>query len=421
MEKQYKIVIDALGSDKGPEAIILGVSMALKEFPNLSITLVGPEGLINEKIKELGIDQSRLKIIPAEETITNYENPYTGIMNKPQASLVQAMKEVGKDDEDYAGMITAGSSGAILMGSFRFLADENKTRPCMAAILPNGKGSYTALVDTGATIDCSSSQLHSFAKLGSDMKKPDATTIITRDNFKTVVWPLPVSDLFGVGRRTYEKLKQQFIYTIGDLANTKKERLKNLFGKNGIYLYEAANGLENDEVQKYDELDEVKSISHGITTVKDLENDDEVWEVMLELAQEIGYKLRSKELRANGVYVSIRDDKLFWEQYQKRLRSSEQSAINIAKYAFKLFKERYDWERNIRTVTIGVTNLSSEDKPEQLSVFDCIENKSKIEKAEKVMEELNLRYGEEVVKNATLMKNDNLPNSRRKMKYNGEK
>lgn len=260
-----------------------------------------------------------------------------------------------------------------------------------------------------------------FAKLGSDMKKPDATTIITRDNFKTVVWPLPVSDLFGVGRRTYEKLKQQFIYTIGDLANTKKERLKNLFGKNGIYLYEAANGLENDEVQKYDELDEVKSISHGITTVKDLENDDEVWEVMLELAQEIGYKLRSKELRANGVYVSIRDDKLFWEQYQKRLRSSEQSAINIAKYAFKLFKERYDWERNIRTVTIGVTNLSSEDKPEQLSVFDCIENKSKIEKAEKVMEELNLRYGEEVVKNATLMKNDNLPNSRRKMKYNGEK
>lgn len=171
MEKQYKIVIDALGSDKGPETIILGVSMALKEFPNLSITLVGPEALINEKVKELGIDTSRLKIIPAEETITNYENPYTGIMNKPQASLVQAMKEVGNEQEDYAGMITAGSSGAILMGSFRFLADENKTRPCMAAILPNGKGSYTALVDTGATIDCSSSQLHSFARLGSDLMK----------------------------------------------------------------------------------------------------------------------------------------------------------------------------------------------------------------------------------------------------------
>ena len=171
MEQQYKIVVDALGSDKGPEAIILGASLALKEFPNLSITLVGPEALIKEKVKELEIDETRLKIIPADETITNYENPYTGIMNKPRASLVKAMKEVGNEEENYAGMITAGSSGAILMGSFRFLSDENKTRPCMAAVLPNGKQSYTCLVDTGATIDCSPSQLHSFARLGSDLMK----------------------------------------------------------------------------------------------------------------------------------------------------------------------------------------------------------------------------------------------------------
>ena len=168
---KYKIVVDALGSDKGPEAIILGVSLALKEHPDLSITLVGPEQLINEKIKELEIDVSRLKIINATETITNYENPYAGIMSKPNASLVLAMKEVGKEEENYAGMITAGSSGAILMGSFRFLADENKTRPCMAALLPNGKASYTCIVDTGATIDCTSSQLHSFAHLGSDLMK----------------------------------------------------------------------------------------------------------------------------------------------------------------------------------------------------------------------------------------------------------
>ena len=171
MEQQYKIVVDALGSDKGPEAIILGASLALKEFPNLSITLVGPEALINEKMKEYGVDNARYKVVPADETITNFENPYTGIMNKPQASLVQAMKEVGKEEENYAGMITAGNSGAILMGSFRFLSDANKTRPCMAAMLPNGKESYTCLVDTGATIDCTSSQLHSFARLGSDVMK----------------------------------------------------------------------------------------------------------------------------------------------------------------------------------------------------------------------------------------------------------
>ena len=169
--EQYKIVIDTLGSDKGPEAVILGASLVLKEHLDVSVTLVGPEDLINEKIKELGMDASRVKIVNANETITNYENPYTGIMNKHNASLVLAMKEVGKDEENYAGMITAGSSGAILMGSFRYLSDENKTRPCMAAVLPNELGAYTCLVDTGATIDCTSGQLHQFAHLGSNLMK----------------------------------------------------------------------------------------------------------------------------------------------------------------------------------------------------------------------------------------------------------
>ena len=169
--EQYKIVIDTLGSDKGPEAVILGASLVLKEHLDVSVTLVGPEELINAKIKELGMDASRVKIVNANETITNYENPYTGIMNKHNASLVLAMKEVGKDEENYAGMITAGSSGAILMGSFRYLSDENKTRPCMAAVLPNELGAYTCLVDTGATIDCTSGQLHQFAHLGSNLMK----------------------------------------------------------------------------------------------------------------------------------------------------------------------------------------------------------------------------------------------------------
>ena len=169
--KQYKIVVDLLGSDKGPETVLLGASLALKEHPELFITLVGPEELVNNKKEEFGLDMNRVKVINAVETITNYENPYTGIMNKAQASLVLAMKEVGKVEENYAGMITAGSSGAILMGSFRFLSDENKTRPCMAALLPNGAGAFTCLVDTGATIDCTSGQLHSFAHLGSNLMK----------------------------------------------------------------------------------------------------------------------------------------------------------------------------------------------------------------------------------------------------------
>jgi glycerol-3-phosphate acyltransferase PlsX len=167
--EQYKVVIDTLGSDKGPEAIILGAALALKQFPELFVTLVGPQALIDEKILEHGIDVTRLKVIPAEETIVNTDHAYEGIMTKTEASLTKAFKEVAKDEENYVGMMTAGNSGAILMGSFRYLRTNSFTRPCMAAIMPNAADGFTCLVDTGATIDCTVSQLHSFAKLGSEL------------------------------------------------------------------------------------------------------------------------------------------------------------------------------------------------------------------------------------------------------------
>ena len=273
----------------------------------------------------------------------------------------------------------------------------------------------------GLTISVGVSFNKTFAKLGSDMKKPDATTVITRENFKTLIWNLPVSDLLGVGRKTNEVLKRYFINTIGDLANEKPERLEYLLGKNGVALYYAANGLEDDIVQKYDELEEVKSISHGITTTKDLKNNDEVWKTMLELSQEIALKLRSKGLRAGGVMVSIRDENLQWEQYQERFKTSEQSAINIAKAAFNLFTSRYDWSRLIRTVTVGAINLIEEGTPEQIGIFDNNERKEKIEKAEKCMEDLNIRFGTDIVKNASIMEVENLPNARRRIKYDIKK
>lgn len=164
------IVIDTLGSDKGPETIVLGAANLLKAEPEISVCLVGPKEIIEKVLTDNNADMFRVEIVEANETITNYENPMTGIMSKPQASLVQAMKKVGSDDK-YIGLLTAGSSGAILMGSLRFLSTVEKTRPCMAAVLPNAADAFTCLVDTGATIDVTSSQLHEFARLGSDFMK----------------------------------------------------------------------------------------------------------------------------------------------------------------------------------------------------------------------------------------------------------
>ena len=166
-----KIVIDTMGSDKGVETLVLGATKALKEFPELFITLVGPQDVIESKLKEENTDLNRIKIINAVETITNYDHPVKALFSKPDASIIQAMKEVGRDDEDYIGMISAGSTGAVLMSSFRFLSSDGKTRPCLAATLPNEKGGITCLVDAGATIDCTAGQLHEFAKLGRDLMK----------------------------------------------------------------------------------------------------------------------------------------------------------------------------------------------------------------------------------------------------------
>lgn len=256
-----------------------------------------------------------------------------------------------------------------------------------------------------------------FAKLGSDLKKPDATNVISRENYKDIVWPLPSSALMGVGRQTKKVLDKYFIYTVGDIANEKRETLEYRLGLSGLMLHDHANGIDNDEVAIYDEIEEVKSVSHGITTTEDLTDYDGVWKVMLELSQEIAYKLRQKKLRAKVVSVSIRDEDLMWCQFQKKLNKSEQSAINIAKEAFELFKKRYDFEKKVRNVTISANMLIEENTPEKISIFDNIEKDAKIEKMERCMETINLKFGEALVKNATLMEDNHIPEKRRKMKY----
>ena len=275
--------------------------------------------------------------------------------------------------------------------------------------------------ELGLTISVGVSFNKTFAKLGSDYKKPDATTVITRENFKNIVWPLPVEDMIGIGRKTKLLLNKSLIFTIGELANERIERLEYLLGKNGIYLYNAANGFEDEEVKKYYDVEEVKSISHGITTTKDLTRNEEVWTTILELTQEISYKLCKKKLRAGGVSLSIRNSSLMWEQYQVRFNISEQSAIIIAKAAYELFLKRYSWNENIRTITVSAIYLIDENSPEQLNIFDDNLKKEKIEKAEKCMQSINKKYGTEIVKNAQLYLANNIPDARRKINYESKR
>ena len=166
MENKYTVVIDTLGSDKGPEAILEGARIVLEEFPEVNLTLVGDESVI----KNANLPCERIKIIHAPETVTNYDNPIEAFYKKSNVSVFKACEECSKD-EKAIGIIAAGNTGALYVGVLRYLLNEKRTRPALAAILPHLQKGYTCLVDTGASIDAGPNQLVEFAHLGTDFMK----------------------------------------------------------------------------------------------------------------------------------------------------------------------------------------------------------------------------------------------------------
>ena len=168
--KRYKIAIDTKGCDRGPKTIIKGASIALTENEQLELLLVGDKNEIEAECVSLDMDMSRVEIIDAPDVITNYDNPSVAIFAKPNSSLVKTLDEASKRD-DIKGVLNAGSTGALLAGSMRFLSGKVRVRPALAAVLPSESGGYTCVVDTGATIDCSAEMLHHFAKIGTDFMR----------------------------------------------------------------------------------------------------------------------------------------------------------------------------------------------------------------------------------------------------------
>lgn len=163
----YKVVVDTKGSDKGPEMVAEGVALALERFPDLIVVLSGDEEYLRAEMAKRGADESRIEYINAPDVITNYDNPGMAIFTKRDSSLVKALEALAEKD-DYLGLINAGSTGALLAGSLRYLATPDMQRPALCATLPAENGGFTSIVDTGATVDCSAAQLLHFAHLGRD-------------------------------------------------------------------------------------------------------------------------------------------------------------------------------------------------------------------------------------------------------------
>ena len=269
--------------------------------------------------------------------------------------------------------------------------------------------------ELGLTISVGVSFCKVFAKLGSDMKKPDAVTVIPKDSFRDIIWDLPASDMLGVGRSTEKFLSSYGIHTIGQLANAYPDLMQRKLGKNGMVLLAFANGEDRSKVAPQDYEPPMKSIGHGITTMQDLENNAEVWNIMLALTQDIGHKLRVYNKNAAGVAIYIRyivDKQIAGKQWQCQLPVRTHSAAIIAKEAYRLFERSYGWEYPIRSVTVRAINLCSQDLPEQLQFFSDAATVERKERLETVVEDIRRRFGKYAIQPACLCQDIKMPTDR---------
>lgn len=268
--------------------------------------------------------------------------------------------------------------------------------------------------ELGLTVSIGVSFNKVFAKLGSDMKKPDAITEITQENFKSLVWPLPCSELLYCGRQTTLQLEKLAVHTIGELANLPLDYVEKKFGKNGHSLWVFANGLDDSSVAHIDYYEPPKSIGHGVTCVENLENYEEANKVIVSLCQDIGYKLRKSHLSASGVSLTVKDKNLVCQTYQAKLDAPTQDELTISKLAFELLQKNYIFKEKIRAITVTAINLTDENTPVQaimLYDYGADEKRSKLNSA---LDDLKNTFGKEIIKPAVILDESKMPKNTQK-------
>ena len=262
--------------------------------------------------------------------------------------------------------------------------------------------------ELGITVSIGVSYNKIFAKLGSDYRKPDAVTMITKENYRQIAWPLPVSDLLYVGPATKRKLNGFGVHTIGELAQTPVEILRSKFGKIGDVLWCFSNGLDSSPVADFQNQPVVKSIGNSTTAPRDLERDEDVKIILYVLADSVARRLREQGLKGRTIHISIRDNSLFSFTRHKTLGFYTNLTGEIAGEALSLFREHYRWKRPVRSVGISVSDLAADTIYSQTSLFCDEVKREKVERLDKALDRLKARFGTFAVQPAVLLKDRKL-------------
>lgn len=260
----------------------------------------------------------------------------------------------------------------------------------------------------GLTVSVGVSFNKVFAKLGSDMKKPDAVTVITEENFREKIWKLPAGDMLGVGRRTLKCLNSHGISTIGELADTEPDTLRRWFGKSGDMLWKYANGLDDSRVMRFDEKVPPKSVSSGYTPYRNLENETDVRILVYALSENVAAQLRKHGLSCRTISISVRDKELNYINRQCRADHEISDSSVIAEKALELFRREYKSDVPVRSMTVCASDLVPYSEEIQLDLSgEAIrdERRSRINSA---VDRIRKRYGYSSVCHAVIMQDRRL-------------
>lgn len=250
--------------------------------------------------------------------------------------------------------------------------------------------------ETGLTISVGVSFNKIFAKLGSDMKKPDAVTVISKENFKEKIWNLPASDLFGVGRRMEGKLRSFGVFTIGDLALCNEQAMNKIFGKFGVTIRSYANGEADATVDEYEKMVAPKSVGRSSTASHDITTEEEAWKQFLLFSEEIAFELNRWSLNAKGVQIHTRTKDLVVKEYEAALdRPTSVSGI-LAEKGLELLKKHGGITTPLRSIGIRAIRLT-EDCEFQQGIFDDIKAIERLKTTDEELFSIREKFGNDSI------------------------
>ncbi|MDR1193255.1 MAG: DNA polymerase IV [Peptococcaceae bacterium] len=295
--------------------------------------------------------------------------------------------EMAGVDESYLDV----TGSAHLFGSGRDIADQIR---------------QVVRQELGLTVSVGVSFCKVFAKLGSDYQKPDATTVISRENYREILYPLPVTDLMYVGRTTAGALRDMGVTTIGQLAELDETRLVSRLGKHGRSLFLYARGLEREPVQPAWDREDIKSVGNGITFRRDLISERDIRTGLRALSESVAYRLRKKAKKCLGVQVTIKDPAFKTIDRQVKLPCPCNSGKNIYDAALELIFRSWEKGKPIRLLTVTAINLVAEDENVLVSLFDNPARDPRLEALDRSVDRLKGKYGKGIIKPASLLNND---------------